>query len=338
VVGMATLPWRRFGGKGGSATGFSSGKARVAVEILSEKCSMYLTKLARIVYLSDVCYIVLTNEAPMRGLGLDLRTAILDRMSAQSSTGVWTPIDFLDLGSREAVDQVLHRLTASKDLRRIARGLYDKPGTNRLTGKPTYPDYQHVVDALARRDQVRMVVDGITAANDLGLTDAVPARALVLTDARLKPIKLGNLTIHFQHAAPSRLHWAGHPAMRVVQALYWVRDLLPRDVDRIRARLISVLHDPDHGSAIRDDLRQGLPALPEWMQSIVRDLLRGTDGAGQPQGKPKADKPGKNAVGEKGQQPNHQHDDHGGQHDDQHHDEQHHQAHDDEKDRPRGLR
>jgi hypothetical protein len=273
----------------------------------------------------------------MRGLGLDLRTVILDRMSAQSSTGVWTPIDFLDLGSREAVDQALHRLTASKTLRRIARGLYDRPGINQLTGKPTYPDYHHVVDALARRDQVRMVVDGITAANDLGLTDAVPARAVVLTDARLKPIKLGNLTIQFQHAAPSRLHWAGRPAMRVVQALYWLRDLLPRDLDRIRARLISVLHDPAHGAAIRDDLRQGLPALPEWMQTIVRDLLRRTHGAGQPQSKANAAKPGKNAKGENARQPNHQQDDDDHQQDDEH-DDQKRQAHDDQNAHPRGLR
>src|SRR4029077_19722145 len=211
----------------------------------------------------------------MRGLGLDLRTAILDRISAQSSTGVWTPVDFLDLGSREAVDQVLHRLTASNDLRRIARGLYDKPGTNRLTGKPTFPDYQHVVDALARRDQVRMVVDGITAANDLGLTDAVPARATVLTDARLQPIKLGNLTIKFQHAAPSRLYWAGHPAMRVVQALYWLRDLLPTDRDQIFKRLLRIFADPIHGKAIQDDLRDGLSTLPEWLQEIVREVLQG---------------------------------------------------------------
>src|ERR1044071_5538072 len=121
----------------------------------------------------------------MRGPGLDLRSAILNRIAAQSSAEVWTPVDFLDLGSREAVDQVLHRLIAAKELRRITRGLYDKPRTNRLTGKTTDPDYRHVVDALARRDQVRMVVDGITAANDLGLTDAVPARAVVFTDARI---------------------------------------------------------------------------------------------------------------------------------------------------------
>jgi len=175
-----------------------------------------------------------------------------------------------------------------------------------------------------------MVVDGITAANDLGLTDAVPARAVVLTDARLKPIRLGNLTIKFQHAAPSRLHWAGRPAMRVVQALYWVRDLLPSDNDRIRARLVTVLQDPVHGAAIRDDLRKGLPALPEWMQTIVRDLLLRTGGSGQPPGQPK---PSKNAVRETGRQPNHQQDDHHEQPD-----EQQHQAHDDQSTHRRGLR
>jgi hypothetical protein len=36
-------------------------------------------------------------------------------------------------------------------------------------------DYRHIISALARRDQVRTLVDGLTAANDLGLTTAVPA-------------------------------------------------------------------------------------------------------------------------------------------------------------------
>jgi hypothetical protein len=215
----------------------------------------------------------------MRGPGLDLRTAILDRTADQPAS-VWTPVDFLDLGPREAVDQALHRLVATKQLRRIARGLYDKPRTNKLTGKPTDPDYRYVIDALARRDQVRMVVDGITAANDLGLTDAVPARAVVFTDARLKPIKLGNLTIKFQHAAPSRLHWAGHPAMRVIQSLHWLRDVLPTDKERILSRLAALLKDPDHGPAIRDDLRKGLATTPEWMQDIVRELLSRCDAGG----------------------------------------------------------
>src|ERR1700678_4017416 len=45
--------------------------------------------------------------ALMRGPGLDLRIAILDRITAQPSVVIWTPVDSLDLGSREAVDQAL---------------------------------------------------------------------------------------------------------------------------------------------------------------------------------------------------------------------------------------
>jgi hypothetical protein len=229
----------------------------------------------------------------MRGPNLDLKATILDRM-AQTSSGVWTPTDFVDLGPRQAVDQALHRLAATKAIRRIARGLYDRSQFNKLTGKETVADYRAVTDAVARRDQVRMLVDGITAANDLGLTDAVPGRVVVFSDARLKPIRLGNLAIEFKYAAPSRLYWAGHPAMRIVQALYWLRDQMTPNRDRaaLMKRLTAILDDPKHGAAMRDDLRDGLSTLPEWMQAIVRDLLMpqadgqggGNDGGGSDKG------------------------------------------------------
>jgi Family of unknown function (DUF6088) len=109
------------------------------------------------------------------------------------------------------VDKVLQRLVASHELRRIDRGLYDRPTKNELTGKATVPDYRAVIQAVARRDKVRLLLDGMTAANDLGLTTAVPARIEVLVDARLKPIRIGNQVIRFKTAAPSRLFWAGHP-------------------------------------------------------------------------------------------------------------------------------
>lgn len=89
-------------------------------------------------------------------------SAIRDRISALAKPHIWTPDDFADLGPRTAVDQALHRLVASKHLRRIARGLYDTPQPNRLMGKPTYPDPRDVIDALARKGNVRIVVGGIT--------------------------------------------------------------------------------------------------------------------------------------------------------------------------------
>jgi len=223
-------------------------------------------------YLSDMMDIA---------FNMGLRTRLLDRI-ASDPEAVWTPSDFVDLGSRTAVDKALQRLALSGELRRIDRGLYDRPRKNSLTGRPTVPDYRAVIRAVTRRDQARAVVDGMTAANDLGLTTAVPARIEVLVDARLKPIKLGKQEIHFKHAAPSRLYWAGRPAMRVVQALHWMQDMLVNDDER--ARVSAALHrlfaDPSHGQAIRDDLRAGLSALPIWMQEFLRDLLNpaGTEG------------------------------------------------------------
>ena len=114
-----------------------------------------------------------------------LRNDLLARLAKGTPTTVWTPADFLDLGGREAVDKALQRLVASGDLRRIDRGLYDRPAANRLIGGPNPPDPRAVIDAVARRDQIRVLVDGLTAANDLGLTDAVPARIVVHADASL---------------------------------------------------------------------------------------------------------------------------------------------------------
>jgi hypothetical protein len=208
------------------------------------------------------------------GLNTDLRARLLDRI-ASDPEAVWTPSDFADLGSRAAVDKTLQRLVPSGEIRRIDRGLYDRPRRNGLTGRATVPDYRAVIRAVTRRDQARVVVDGMTAANDLGLTTAVPARIEVLVDARLKPIKLGNQEIHFKQAAPSRLYWAGRPAMRVVQALHWMQDMLVNDDERVRVRdtLRRLFADPSHGKAIRDDLRAGLSTLPIWMQEFLRDLL-----------------------------------------------------------------
>lgn len=202
----------------------------------------------------------------------DLKSQVTAIVQAGGPNNMWVPSDFAHLGNRDAVDKTLQRLVHSGALRRIDRGLYARPGINRLTKQPTRPDYRAVVDAIARRDQLRLLVDGMTAANDLGLTDAVPARVTIHTDVRRRNLQLEQLTIEFKHTAPSRLYWAGRPAMRVVQALHWLKDTLATDRQRILDKLSKVLADPQHGEAIRKDLLQGFAVLPAWMQSLVREL------------------------------------------------------------------
>ena len=205
----------------------------------------------------------------------DLKTIVQNRVAAGVPRMVWTPADFLDLGNRNAVDKTLQRLVGADELRRIDRGLYDHPTFNKLTHEKNPPDPRSIIDAVARRDQIRVLVDGMTAANDLGLTDAVPARIVVHTDARLRPIHLGNLDITFRPTAASKLYWAGRPAMRVVQALHWLRDTLGREDEEraLNRRLRRLLKVPGQGDRFRADLIEGLSTLPAWMQTLLKPIL-----------------------------------------------------------------
>ncbi len=236
--------------------------------MLSEICCYFSDK--PLMALSEIC-----RQISDMAHSVDLKTQIIKRIAAAKPRAVWTPVDFLDLGTRDAVDKVLQRLVKADDLRRIDRGLYDKPAINSLTRQPNAPDPRQAIDAIARRDQIRVLVDGMTAANDLGLTNAVPSKIVVHTDARLRSIHLGNMIITFKPTAPSKLYWAGRPAMRIVQALHWLRDTLsdPDDFGDLRRRLDELLHSGPNATKVRNDLRDGLSTLPAWMHDFLKPLL-----------------------------------------------------------------
>jgi hypothetical protein len=121
-----------------------------------------------------------------------------------------------------------------------------------------------------------MLVDGMTAANDLGLTTAVPTDIVVPTDGRFRPVVIGKQVIRFRTVAPGRLFWADRPAMRVVQAIQWARATGGEDgLGAIKAKVRGILSAPDTGKVLRDDLRDGLHTLPGWMRDYLRDMLEG---------------------------------------------------------------
>ena len=213
---------------------------------------------------------------------MTLKALILQRITKNKSICVWTPTDFFDLGSRDAIDKVLQRLMKANELRRLGRGLYDKPRLNTLSARLDPVDYRRVIEAVSRRDQVRILLDGMTCANDLGLTHAISGQVILHTDGRLCSIKLDNLLIQFKLTAPSKLYWAGHPAMRIVQALYWLHgeyNMAHRiDRDIIMAKLIQLLNQSAYGKIIQDDLRTGLHTLPSWMRSFIQELFESISG------------------------------------------------------------
>ena len=192
---------------------------------------------------------------------------IMRRVVSQSKRHdrwVCTPTDFPDIGSRAAVDQALSRLVKRGDLRRIAHGLYDKPRYSPILKTDAPANIDSAVDAIVRRDGIRIMKNGIYFANRLRLTNAVPAQIAYVTDGATRNIQVGGRTIRLRHAGPNVMRWFGKPSAPVAQALRWLGPLASQDKDIIPI-LKSIL--PDH---IKRDLIQNSAYLPPWAETIAR--------------------------------------------------------------------
>jgi hypothetical protein len=230
----------------------------------------------------------------------DTLDRIHDRIAQAAPGGVWSRADFLDIGTPNAVEKALQRLTLRGDIRRPYRGLYDKPSVSKLTGKMVFPPRASFVDAIARRDKLRVLVDGMTAANDLGLTTAVPARSTIYADTYPRTIeieasagdpKVINPVVYkldFKRIAAKTAFWAGRPAMRVVQALAWFRDEKSSLDAAVNGIVRQLARNPNHGK-VAEDLRENIHAVPAWMYPLVETITRQL-GEGQTESSPDSDR------------------------------------------------
>jgi hypothetical protein len=193
------------------------------------------------------------------------------RARAQSARGsrlVFTTKDFLDLGDRAAVDQALSRLARDGAIRRIRRGFYDIPRVNPILKRVAAPDVDAVVDAIARRDDITVVPNGMAAANRLGLTTGVSARNDYLTDGPSRTVRIGNRVVHLKHAGPKLMALKDRPAGDVVRALHWLgRDVADDDgvVDTLRRRL---------PPPVKRDLAKAKPLLSGWTAKVADRVLQ----------------------------------------------------------------
>ena len=77
-------------------------------------------------------------------------------------------------------------------------------------------DLEAAIAAPARRDGIRIMPDGLVAANHLDLTNAVPATVSFVTNGHSRTLKIDGRTVRFRHAGANVMRWAGKPAAPVV--------------------------------------------------------------------------------------------------------------------------
>ena len=110
-------------------------------------------------------------------------------------TQIFLPTDFLNFGSRGAIDIALKRLTQKGTIKRYAQGLYGPPRYSETLKTELIPSADEIVAAIAKRENRIVQPSGATAANMLGLSLQVPARMTYLTNGTPKKIMVQNLII-----------------------------------------------------------------------------------------------------------------------------------------------
>jgi hypothetical protein len=191
---------------------------------------------------------------------------IVSRIYGRHRGWVFTPMQFLDLGSRMAVDQTLGRLTKSGIIRRLTRGLYDYPAKHPDFGDLP-PNYDRVAQALVGRDNLKIQPSGAYAANLLGLTEQVPAKIVFFTDGPNRKVQLGKQTIVLKRTTPRNMATAGRISGLVIQALRYLKQ---GNVDStVLAKLKRRLSDDDKNTLMND-----IRYAPAWIGDIFRKIQR----------------------------------------------------------------
>jgi len=187
---------------------------------------------------------------------------IIGRIHRWGFGAAFTPKDFLDIAPRGTVDMTLASLLADGTIRRLARGLYDYPRYSELLDQLNAPDLDQVARALARRYRWTIIPYGPTAANLLGLSSQVPAKAVYISNGPTKTITIGRQKIQFKNARPKETGIASIRSGTVIQAL---RYLGCRAVDeQVIERLRGILSDRDKRALVRD-ARQSA----DWIYTIA---------------------------------------------------------------------
>lgn len=190
--------------------------------------------------------------------------AILKRIKGSKRGSVFTPSHFSGLGSRDAIDKALSRLTKSGDIRRIARGVYDYPVVDPLLGELT-PTVEAITKALTYRDRIRLQPSGDYALNLLGLSEQVPAKIVFLTEAESRKLKIGPMEIELRRTTPKNMASAGRLSGLVIQAF---RTLGKEHITKNRIEQMKTNIPLEE----RKTLLKDIALAPAWMHTIFNEL------------------------------------------------------------------
>ncbi len=192
---------------------------------------------------------------------------VRDRINAAEIGTVFVAIDFVDISDKTNINAYLARLIDEGLIRRVLRGVYDKPEYNDFLGEYVAPSPDKVANALARNFGWSIVPCGDTALNLLGLSTQVPAAWVYVSDGTYKEYTYDNTTIQFKKTTNKEVSKLSYKTALTVQALKALGK--ERIDDRVISRLQTML-TAEEKKTMLDEAK----AATSWIYEYIKQICR----------------------------------------------------------------
>ena len=173
--------------------------------------------------------------------------------------------DFTSISDYQTAKRTLARLAEGGEIRRVIRGVYDKPSYSNLLKEFSSPDFNQVATAIARNYNWTIVPAGNAALNMLGLSTQVPAKWEYCSSGPYRNYEIGNITLCFKHSSNKEIEGLSYDTALLVQAIKAVgKDNISEDIIlRLRERTDNLN---------KDIVLQEARYTTSWVFSVIKKI------------------------------------------------------------------
>ena len=164
---------------------------------------------------------------------------IQERIRDAAEGTVFIGADFADIADTETVRRNLNRLTQAGLIRRVLKGVYEKPEYSEMLKEYVAADPEVVAKALARNYHWSIAPCGNTALNLLGLSTQVTAVWSYISDGPYKTYEWDSTKLEFKHRTNKEITGLSYMTILVIQALktLWKANVTEKTIQILRFRL-----------------------------------------------------------------------------------------------------
>ena len=193
---------------------------------------------------------------------------ITARITDMEDGNIFIPSDFADIAPISAINMSLSRLESIQHIRRIMRGIYEKPRYNKLLGERVATDPAKVASAIARKNRWSITPAQDAALNLLRLSAQVPAIWVYVSNGPYKEYYYDDdVTIIFRHTSNKETAGYSYITSLVIQGLRALgKDFAGESEIRM---LQQTLSDKDKETIFRE--AQGTTA---WIYGLIKQICK----------------------------------------------------------------